>query len=1162
MKQGCETRASILAAAQHPGFCPLQWWSHSIKPSQSANLTQHVQAYPTISRETHPLYVNTRDVRMAGGNRNPFSPKSLVFSLAMCLVGSHLGMNPTFADQDQFPKSSESSTESSNQSSGVQNAIAVVESDGQAGAELVASPPGSIQQVVGKQPGQRTTRGSSQNQSRPVRNFIDGIFGAEEPQPSRAVPVNNNRGSVDWEGIPYHQARSKNTNVGRNQPIRDPRPGEARVLAQGSRPPLKNIQTPTRRESVATNPNIPKPPALSKAPSSRRIASSTPGVSSTPAKSAPTQKVARKEVPRLSSEASSRRGGRRDLPTLDASELAAAAAKSSKQDPEETLVPKVSRRRIGSETPKVAKSQPKVSTPKPAEKKSTSGVPAADVASKTVERSQQAEGSQKTASQNATRAAKPATPKPATAPKTAVAELPRQAPEAAPTPAPTTPRTSPKATLQQPITAPTQIAQAPTSVPLAPAASTVSERTGPPATAFQPQSEFQARRNVEDVPNLPAPGTAQPSAEPIGSGVASNSTDANGVTFRPPAIPPMTSPVNPHAATAPYQQPPAYSPYNPAAQTPYAPTAAPQNRIAQTPVTQTPVTQTPVTQAPAANTLGAHAPETHAGTHAPAPQNYPVDPYAGSRPAPTTPAAPYAAAAQPAPATTTISRPAESRTTDTRSFADRPFAAPPTPQPRPIAETRALEPGKTAVASELPGIRVVTHGPAHVMIRQTHQFEIRVENRGSIDASGVMVRAIIPDWAEVRGQNASRGNVEAQSTQDTERLVWTIDSLPAGTSEVLNVRLKAERSGTHGLDVDWTLIPQKSIATIEVREPQLSLEIEGPDSVVYGESQSYKVRVLNPGDGIAPNVVFTLSPNSPTPQTQRIGDIPSGKEAQFEVELTAQDLGDLKIHGLATGDLELRSEASKTIRVSAAKLSALMNGPELKYQDTEAVYNLQIQNEGDATSKNIVARLNLPLGAQYLGGIEGAQQRGSMLTWQIDALAPTATRDYEFRCMMNAPGDQTFAFDCKGTAAGETKVALDTRVEAIADLVLSIQDPSAPAPVGSEVTYEILIRNRGSKDATGVRAIAQFSHGIEPRRVEGHSGEVLTGQVLFDSIPAIKAGGELRLKVIAEAAQGGHHRFRTEVRSGETVLVAEEATHYMSRNSERVSRRSTGTTIK
>jgi uncharacterized repeat protein (TIGR01451 family) len=217
---------------------------------------------------------------------------------------------------------------------------------------------------------------------------------------------------------------------------------------------------------------------------------------------------------------------------------------------------------------------------------------------------------------------------------------------------------------------------------------------------------------------------------------------------------------------------------------------------------------------------------------------------------------------------------------------------------------------------------------------------------------------------------------------------------------------------------------------------------------------------------------------------------------------------------------------------------------------------LQVQNSGVATSQQIVATLRVPAGAKYLGGLDGATQRGSVITWQMDALTPGAVRDYQFRCKMSSSGDQLFMFDCKGTAAGVADVAITTRVESISDLVLTINDPVAPAPVGDEVVYEIVIRNRGSKEATDVRAIAQFSHGIEPRRIEGHSGELLTGQVLFDAIPRIGAGEEIRLKVIAEADRAGHHRFRSEIRSGDTVLVAEEATHYMSPRSDRVSRRS------
>ena len=350
-------------------------------------------------------------------------------------------------------------------------------------------------------------------------------------------------------------------------------------------------------------------------------------------------------------------------------------------------------------------------------------------------------------------------------------------------------------------------------------------------------------------------------------------------------------------------------------------------------------------------------------------------------------------------------------------------------------------PGQTAVASELPGIRVITHGPSEIMIRQTHQYEIRVENRGSIDASGVMVRALIPDWAEIHGQNASRGDIDTEVQGSSDRLIWTIDHLPAGATERMFVRLKANHSGTYDLDVDWTLVPQKSVAKVHVHEPKLELTIDGPDEVVYGQSQTYKVRVLNPGDGTAPNVVFTLSPNSATPSTQRIGDIPPGKEAQFEVELTAQDLGDLKIHGLAAGDLDLRAESAKTIHVAAAQLEAMLNGPELKYQNTEALYNLQVQNTGAATSEQIVATLQLPPGVKYAGGLDEATQTGTVLRWEINALTPGATRNYQFRCSMTSTGEHMFSFDCEGTAAGHTDVSLVTSVESIADLVLLDQRP-------------------------------------------------------------------------------------------------------------------------
>ena len=477
--------------------------------------------------------------------------------------------------------------------------------------------------------------------------------------------------------------------------------------------------------------------------------------------------------------------------------------------------------------------------------------------------------------------------------------------------------------------------------------------------------------------------------------------------------------------------------------------------------------------------------------------------------------------------------------------------------PEPTAEVD--RPGMTAIRSELPGLRVTTFGPEALTIRQTGEYEIRVENRGSIDAEGVLVRAFIPDWARLQGDSTTAGHVQRQTADSAQRLVWTIDQLPAGKTETLLVRLSAAASGSYQMDVDWTLMPRKAVAKVKIHEPKLDLQIEGPDSIVFGQSESYKVRVINPGDGVAPDVVFILSPGS-TPQTQRIGDIPAGKEAQFDVELTAQDLTDLKIHGLATGDLDLRSEAEKRIEVLSANFEAVLTGPQAKYQNAEATYSLELTNHGTADSTDVVAKLILPAGVKYLGGIDGVDDRDRELVWTIPALAIGASKTFEFKCQLASTGRQSFGFEARGTAAGRTDVSIATDVESIADLVLSINDPVAPAPIGGEVVYEILIRNRGSRAAKDVRAVAQFSHGIEPVRIVGQTGQLMTGQVIFDKIDSIAAGEEAKIRVIAIAEHGGRHRFRTEVTSEEIVLVAEEATHFMNRKTERISSRSAPST--
>ena len=117
-------------------------------------------------------------------------------------------------------------------------------------------------------------------------------------------------------------------------------------------------------------------------------------------------------------------------------------------------------------------------------------------------------------------------------------------------------------------------------------------------------------------------------------------------------------------------------------------------------------------------------------------------------------------------------------------------------------------------------------------------------------------------------------------------------------------------------------------------------------------------------------------------------------------------------------------------------------------------------------------------------------------------------------------------------------------MDAAPDLSISIRDPRAPAPVGAEVVYEIAIKNQGGKAATDVQAVAQFSHGIEPIRVEGYEARIETGQAIV-AIKSIQPNQEVRLQVFAKAEKAGQHFFRAAVESGEIRLASEETTKFV-----------------
>jgi uncharacterized repeat protein (TIGR01451 family) len=509
------------------------------------------------------------------------------------------------------------------------------------------------------------------------------------------------------------------------------------------------------------------------------------------------------------------------------------------------------------------------------------------------------------------------------------------------------------------------------------------------------------------------------------------------------------------------------------------------------------------------------------------------------------------------------SRPAETATVAQPTPAAATPSAEALPSPPADAEPQRLATAKPTsdaaqepivlIDHKSPLLSVETIGPRKIVIGKEAAYEVLLQNSGDVAAEEVTVTVSLPDWAEVAGASASTGEVRPLEQDRHDPCRWMLGRIEARSKEKLALKIIPRQSKPFELAVRWDFKQTASHAMIEVQEPRLTMRLDGPREVVFGKREIYKLKLGNSGNGAAENVMLTLMPlnaGDTHPITHRLGTINSGDERSIEIELTARQAGNLTIRVEAAGEGGARVDLAEHVLVHRAALQIEVEGPAVQYVGTPAHYKICVRNPGDAPAKNLKLAAKLPTGMKFVFGSDGATAEstvdGGKVRWTLEQLQPGEQRVLEMKCTLALSGanrlEITSAADDDLLATAETI----TRVEAMADLRLDVKDPEGPVPVGSDATYELHLRNRGTKAAEHVEVLVYFSNGVEPTSAEGQTHRIGPGQVAFDLIPAVPPAAELVLKVKARAEVAGNHVFRAEVhcKALGTRLVREEATHF------------------
>lgn len=444
-----------------------------------------------------------------------------------------------------------------------------------------------------------------------------------------------------------------------------------------------------------------------------------------------------------------------------------------------------------------------------------------------------------------------------------------------------------------------------------------------------------------------------------------------------------------------------------------------------------------------------------------------------------------------------------------------------------------------------PAIQLETYGPQSIGIHKKSQFKIIARNNSNVDAERVVVAVSMPTWVRLEAINATQGRKESGEDQKSSRVLWTLDRLPANSTQTITVDVIPTKAERFDLQVELIQQPRNGLAQVEVTEPRLEMKIAGPSEVLFGETAIFNVTVRNPGTGRA-EAVSVMLPEALGGERATLGDIGPNEEKNFKVELLARTAGALDLATTATASGNLQTSAAKQILVRRAALATSIKGPPMKYSGTVGVYEIEVRNTGDATARDVVAALALPNGVKYLEGIEAVDAVESGLRWSIGTLDSGDVRTYRVALQLNADGKVQMELGARAAGDIASVGQTATVVETLEDVVLSIDEPKGPQPAGEEVEYVIHVRNRGSRAANNLNLVMNFSEGIEPTSASGHGFQLAPGQVVFKAIDRIDAGEEVVVKVQAKAGMSGTHIFRAQLtgENEETREMCEGTTRF------------------
>ncbi len=450
--------------------------------------------------------------------------------------------------------------------------------------------------------------------------------------------------------------------------------------------------------------------------------------------------------------------------------------------------------------------------------------------------------------------------------------------------------------------------------------------------------------------------------------------------------------------------------------------------------------------------------------------------------------------------------------------------------------------------AQAPTLTIEKTAPPEVQLGKPAKFTIKVRNAGAVTAHEVEVHDMVPQGTQLLDTTPPAGR------GPEGELVWELGTLKPNEEQTIELQLMPTAEGEIGSVATVHFQAHASVRTIATR-PMLNIEVLGPSKIHKGEQLTLRIKLSNPGSGVAQGIVISETvPDGLTHAAGRelefeLGALKPGEVRELDLMLTAAEAGEVLNVIRAEGEANLLAEAQTAIEVVAPQLEVALAGPKLRYLERNATHNISITNPGTAPAKNVDLVAVLPRNLKFVEANNGGQfdEATHAVYWNLEELPPQETGTVKLTTLPLEAGEARLVIRSVSAESGLKDEREEVvQIEGLAAINFQLADLKDPIEVGGETSYEIRVTNQGTKASSNVHVAAMMPAGLKPISAEGPVRYKIEGQrVIFEPLRQLAAKADTAFTIKVQATGVGDQRIAVQLATDEIrdPISKEESTH-------------------